>query len=1288
MKDGHQLDLDSFPGAGEMRARMRAFDWASTPVGPVEKWSQSLKSTVKTLLASRYPMVLIWGENLIQFYNDAYSKLIGDKHPAALGTDIRITLFEAWDTLGPMIDEVMVTGVANWVEAQMLVLERSGYREESYFSLSHAPAEDDSGQIVGMFAVCSEVTQQVLGERRLRLLRDLASKPSETKSVDMTCRDITAAIAEHPLDVPFALIYLREPNGNLTLSNSVRVPEGGVLSPVSVDLTAPGDDIWSLARAADGETVLIKSVAQHGSLPGGPWNEPTKAAFVMPITSLGQTAPLGVLVAGVSPNRAIDEGYRSFYEILAGQVSVAVRNAQAYEEERRRSEMLAELDRAKTAFFSNVSHEFRTPLTLMLGPLEDALHDPHLSTTQQERITVAHRNSLRLLKLVNTLLDFSRIEAGRMQAVYEPTDLATLTTDLASVFRSAIEKAGLQLVVDCPPLPEPIYVDRDMWEKIVLNLLSNAFKFTQQGCITVRQCIVGENIELDVEDTGSGIPVSEVENVFKRFHRVEGTHGRTHEGSGIGLALVQELVQLHGGSVRVQSVYGAGSIFTVSIPRGKHHLSANRISKSTLTSTTIHADAFVEEALRWLPEEEGETRRQGDKGRERESRFPLSPGHLVSLSSSSARILLADDNADMREYVRKLLSPWYEVTAVADGEAALVAAREQVPDLVLSDIMMPKLDGFGLLAQLRKDERTRSVPIVLLSARAGEESRIEGLEAGADDYLVKPFSARELLARVKATLEMARLRQEAVRSELEVEAAKERAIILERVTDAFYGLDRQWRFTYVNQRCEEYLGKNREELLGKVVWDEFPMVRGSAFEQQYYNAMREQVAVHFEVLSPFSHRWLEVYAYPSCDGLSVNFHDISDRKDLEERREALLESERAARTEAERIGRLKDEFLATLSHELRTPLNAILGWTQLLRRGTIGSANLKKGLDTIERNARAQAQIIEDLLDMSRIISGKVRLDVKNVNLTAVIQAAVESLVPAVQAKDIRLQTVLDALPIPITGDQGRLQQVVWNLLSNAIKFTPKGGKVQVSLEKMNSYVELSVSDTGQGIKPDFLPHAFDRFRQADSSTTRQFGGLGLGLSIVKQLVELHGGTVQAASPGEGQGATFTVVLPLAYQESANDVQAVEQDSDLEQLTITECQETNLKCIKVLVIDDEIDAQELVKRILEEYGANVLTASSVEEALELVQTCKPDVVVSDIGMPGKDGYDFIRALRKLPLEIGGDIPAAAVTAFARFEDRIHALRSGYQTHVAKPVEAAELIAVVASLAGRLDSHVN
>jgi signal transduction histidine kinase len=416
-------------------------------------------------------------------------------------------------------------------------------------------------------------------------------------------------------------------------------------------------------------------------------------------------------------------------------------------------EQTKQLDRLKTDFFANVSHEFRTPLTLLLGPLEEVLNEAELPPLQRGQLNIVHRNGLRLLKLVNTMLDFARIEGGRNQAIFESTDLASCTADLASAFRSAIEGAGLQLLVECPPLDEPVYVDREMWEKIVLNLLSNALKFTQHGRIAVRQHVAGNSVELAVEDTGCGIPAMELRNVFQRFYRIEQTEARNHEGTGIGLALVQELAKFHGGIVRVDSAYGRGSTFTVSIPLGLRHLPPDRIgARRAQASTPLRANAFVEESLRWLPHDADMLR-------------AASTSEPALVEGPRAHVLLADDNADMRDYVRNLLSTRYEVTAVADGAAAWEAASERLPDLVVSDVMMPRLDGFGLLQRLRDDPRTRSLPIILLSARAGEESRIAGREAGADDYLEKPFSARELMARVRSNLELARLRREAARSE-------------------------------------------------------------------------------------------------------------------------------------------------------------------------------------------------------------------------------------------------------------------------------------------------------------------------------------------------------------------------------------------------------------------------------------------------------------------------------------------------------------------------------------------
>ena len=466
-----------------------------------------------------------------------------------------------------------------------------------------------------------------------------------------------------------------------------------------------------------------------------------------------------MIVAALNPFRPLDVSYAGFINLVAGQIAASVANARAYSAEKKRAEALAEIDRAKTALFSNVSHEFRTPLTLMLGPLQDLLarSQTHLSPTAKQQLDLVSRNGARLLRLVNTLLDFSRLEAGRVQAVYQATDLASFTSELASVFRSATDKAGLRLVVDCTDLGEPVYVDRDMWEKVVLNLISNAFKFTFQGEIAVSVHRVGNTAELRVRDTGVGIPAEAIPKLFERFNRVPNMPSRTHEGSGIGLALVHELVKLHGGSVSMESTMGHGSTFVVSIPFGQRHLAASQLGGSrSLSSTATGAKPFVEEALRWLPD----SANGGDEIFSLQDELLPVPCPPVAQGAVRPRVLIADDNSDMRQYLARLLSEQYEVETAADGQAAIQAAHSRPPDLIVSDVMMPILDGFELLKAVRADEQTRAIPVVLVSARAGEESRVEGIQAGADDYLIKPFSARELLARVSGRLEIARLQRD------------------------------------------------------------------------------------------------------------------------------------------------------------------------------------------------------------------------------------------------------------------------------------------------------------------------------------------------------------------------------------------------------------------------------------------------------------------------------------------------------------------------------------------------
>ena len=742
-------------GNGEMARRIRAYDWTSHPLGPPGQWPQSLKIVVRIMLTSRYAMWMGWGKDFYFFCNDAYLPTVGLKRDWVLGASARKVWAEIWPDIGPRAESVVQTGTATWDEALLLFLERSGYSEETYHTFSYSPVPNDDGSVGGMLCVVTEDTERVISERRLTTLRDIAAEVDKARTEHDLFAAVQQLLARRPKDLPFGLIYLADSDDQWArLVCSHPAAPGTPIAPNQIKI---GDDsIWPASKvAAKIGPVLIEGLAERfGTVPSSGWDRPPKQAAMVPLMQQGQDRPAGFFIAGLNPYRPFDSAYRGFMDLLVGQISSALSNVRAYEQERKRAEALAELDRAKTAFFSNISHEFRTPLTLMLGPLEEELHKPG---EPKQGLELAYRASLRLLKLVNTLLDFSRIEAGRMDASYEPTDLAVYTADLASVFRSAVEKAGLKLLVDCPPLPEPIYVDREMWEKIVLNLVSNALKFTFEGQIRVSLAWHGDRVDLSVTDTGVGIPEAELPKVFERFHRVRGTRSRTHEGTGIGLALVRELVELHGGELQVQSVENAGTTFTVRLRTGAAHLPSDHLRSPRLQSkVNVEASSFVEEAFRWLPEQPPPTREQMASDI---SSLKLANG---TGQQTEARILVADDNADMRDYLSRVLGRTYQVETAANGNAAWKAIRTNPPDLVLTDVMMPGLDGFELLQCVRADPDHRSIPVIMLSARAGEEARVEGLVSGADDYLIKPFSARELLARVRSQLEMARLRREAL----------------------------------------------------------------------------------------------------------------------------------------------------------------------------------------------------------------------------------------------------------------------------------------------------------------------------------------------------------------------------------------------------------------------------------------------------------------------------------------------------------------------------------------------
>ena len=1663
-------------GGGEMGERTRSFDWAQTPLGPIDHWPQSLKIAVRIMLDSRYAMWLGWGPDFIFFYNDAYARMtLGSKHPWALGRSAREVWSEIWGDIGPRAESVVQTGEATWDEGLRLFLERHGYTEETYHTFSYSPLPDDAGDIGGMLCVVTEDTNRTIGERRLRTLRELAARTTDqTKSVEEACQSAVRTLAENTYDLSFVLIYLLDADSkSARLAGASGLTAGSPWAPNEINVVERKNEenaTWPLSNVLHaGHAEIVTDLRARGAdLPGGAWPESTHQAVVLPITKSGLARLAGFIVAGVSPRLDLNDDYMGFFDLLTSQVATTITNARAYEEERQRVEALSELDKTKTAFFSNVSHEFRTPLTLMLGPVEDLLAKSHtdLPPAAARQLEIVNRNGLRLLRLVNTLLDFSRIEAGRVRAVFQPTELALYSAELASVFRSACERAGLELNVDCQSIDQPVFIDRDMWEKIILNLLSNAFKFTFSGHIDVRLRQVGEAAELTVEDTGTGIPPEEMPRLFERFHRVQNARGRTHEGSGIGLALVQELVKLHGGSIAAESGIGKGTSFIVTIPLGSAHLPADQLAdRHRQTSTVAGAMPYVEEALRWLPDE---SRRQDDDQSELPAyRETIPVGHLPWKDDNDddrPRILVADDNADMRQYVVRLLAENFRVDAVADGEAALDIARSNPPDLVLSDVMMPNLDGFQLLQALRLDPRTHAIPVIMLSARAGEESRVEGMEAGADDYLVKPFSSRELLARVTAHLQMARMRRESSESLRQSEERLRMALTAARMVawqfdpttghvavsgDAsdLLGLpsdskleksEQGWallhpedlerhravagkavedKSSYVSQyriirpdngkiqwmeerghavqesagqqvrlvgvvmniteqrQAEERerkllaetaaadakfraffdqgalfagimdvdgtiiepnrlswegCGYTREQIIGKPFWDgpwwtprqdlvekisaacqqaaagqtfreELPffvadgservadviiqpikdesgrvvflaptgtditerkraeeelslrrqqfqriaeatpdilfvynikegrnvyvnrsidyllgydselikgkseeafdaivhpddlisiadakerrsrLVEGESLEHEYrirdargdyhlfrnrevifsrtadgspreilglaqditaqranenaikesqrflrssLDALQSHIAVidsagdilevneawrRFAQQNDFSgsgygihdnyltvcengvdecgdgpniahgireviagrldrfmveypchskteHRWFLMQATrfqsPGPVRVVVAHENVTDRKHAED---ALREADRR-----------KDEFLATLAHELRNPLAPIRNGVQLIRMAGDDRSIIEQANTMMDRQLTQMVRLIDDLLDVSRITSNKLELRRERVDLASIIQQAVEATQPLINTSRHELTTSLPAKAIYLDADTVRLTQVFGNLLTNACKYTEPGGKIALTVVREERDIAISIRDTGVGIPTEKLQHVFEMFAQIHQSIERSQGGLGIGLTLVRRLVEMHGGSVSAFSEGIDRGSEFIVRLPMIADEMRN----TSLQSNSKEMA-------RMPARRILVVDDNRDSALSLALLLKVAGNETFTANDGLEAVEAAERLLPDVILLDIGLPRLNGYEAARRIREQAW--GEKIVLIALTGWGQEEDRRKSNEAGFNSHLVKPVDHAVLSKLLVEL---------
>jgi PAS domain S-box-containing protein len=979
-----------------MKERLRQTDWSTTPLGLMDQWPQSLKTAVSICMNSRFPMFVWWSSELINIYNDAYIPVLGKRHPAAFGKPAKSIWGEIWQVIGPQAEAVMLRGESTWNDRVLLVMERQGYSEDTWFTWSYSPIHDESGNVGGLFCACTEETARVIAER------DLAKLLAELKSE----RANLGAIIEN---APAFIATLRGPDHVFELVNQKYL-----------DLIGGREVVGKPLREA------LPEVVDQGFID------------------------------------VLDRVYRTGEPHVGNESAVLLRN-------------------------QSDGKSQRYVLTFVYQALRDSNGD--VSGVFVHGVDV-------------TDLTTSRAELGERE----------------DRFRQ-VANATPQIIYTGTPDGRIEYYNRRWWEYIGVS--------EDVGVDSIRweDYIHPEDLPRVTETWQYSIRTGEPQNV----------------------------------EFRLRSAAGKYRWFVARAEPARD--AAGRIYRWFGTSTDIDNRKRIEARDRLLVELDDATR-------------PLVEPEEIT--ATYARLLGQHLNVDRCAY--------------ADVEA---------------------------------DEDTFNL--------TGDYNR--GVSSIVGRYRFAEFG-QEVLALMRSN-------QPFVVNDIDTHQPP----------------------------ISDKTAYNATEIQAVVC---VPLHKRGRFVAA--------MAVHMKTPRQWTTDEVELLQH-----IAARCWESIERARVTRDREQLLQSEQAARSEAERAGRMKDEFLATLSHELRTPLNAILGWSQVVRRGTAANPpNIMQAMEVIERNARSQAQIIEDLLDMSRIISGKVRLDVQRLDLASVVHAAIDTARPTAETKGVRLTSVIDPLHgVVVSGDVNRLQQVLWNLLSNAIKFTPRGGRVQVLLERVNSHLEISVVDTGEGIKPEFLPYVFDRFRQADASTTRRHGGLGLGLSIVKQLVELHGGSIRVKSAGIGQGATFIVALPLTalHPEPADDTQrrhprATPHLGRLEDNCVA------LKDVRVLVVDDERDARMLVRRFLEECEATVATAGSAEEAIARLQQGPFDVLVSDIGMPGTDGYEMIRRIRALGRTNNGDVPAIALTAYARTEDRVRAIAAGFQMHIAKPVEPVELITLVASAAGR------
>lgn len=1125
---------------------IRSMDWSATPLGPVDQWPQSLRTSVSLCLSSTFPILIAWGPDTIQIYNDSYRPICGAKHPESMGMNFRI----CWETALSVVGDAFTRGQqgeGTYIQNQRMFLDRHGYLEEAFMTFSFAPIRDESGNIGGIFHPITESTEQMLSARRTHSLRELGSHISRAKTLEEICDPLVALYEVYQLDLPFLLFYKNNEDGTgAMLQQAVGLDADPRLCPIQLrpdDAAGP----WLLPSADTAGLIIQPGLRDRfGAYAAGPYEMAPDNAVVIPLFVAGQEQAFGFLVAGVSACRALDTEYEHFYRQLGNTFNTAISNVYAYEQEQKRIEALAAIDRSKTAFFSNVSHEFRTPLALMLGPLEELMREPLLQEAHYlQNIDSIHRNAGRLLKLVNNLLDFSRMESDRVKGRFYPLDLGRLTVDLASTFRSIIEQAGMRLVVEAPGLTQQVFVDPEMWEKIVLNLISNAFKYTLAGTITVRLAEADGHAVLQVEDTGIGIPESELPHMFERFHRVAGQTGRTHEGTGIGLSLVAGLVQQHGGTIGVDSIEHAGSVFTVRIPLGYAHLPAESVVLQEIPQTAYtgtQQQAFLNEAKSLL---EAAAISQGDDG----------SGEIEEGEEQTDRlhasILVVDDNTDMRSYLTRLLTGHFEVVTAANGVEALEVLQTRQPDLIISDIMMPQMDGKEFLQHLKADPDLRQIPLIFLSARAGEEARVDGLEAGADDYLIKPFAAKELLSKVRTLISR---RQSLTHAERLIRNLFRQAPV---ALAMFKGPEHT--IAIANDRMLQIWGKPADEILNRPFYSALPDLASEDYELLLDKVYQEgraiiagEIAVRinrlaepedaylnltFEPLRDESQRIYGVMAVAAEVTALVNSRLVaqSTADELEQYVAERTKDLHLSNAELKRANAELEQYAYVTSHDLQEPVRKILVFSEMLRNSPGISEQMISLIGRIGASSQRMSALIRDLLSFSLVQRGE-ELPM-NVDLNELMESILTDFDLLIDDQQANVQ--IGKLP-PVQGNESQLRQLFSNLVANALKFRKDGAPAQVTISAQHldadsstqidgmaiasgRYHAITIRDEGIGFDNRYRNQVFEIFKKLNSR--EEYPGSGIGLAICKRIVHNHGGYLWAESE-EMVGTTMHVLLP------------------------------------------------------------------------------------------------------------------------------------------------------------------